>query len=123
MEEGGGGGGSVGGRPTPGGRTGGEEVIADWWLGASIPLVAISGGPEGDTSPKLMSQVYYKHGSERQRQSESRKVWNIYTLHTNLSVGRLFTPINKTFFFFFLLTTEPTSQASVLMRHVLLNAM
>lgn len=58
VEEGGGGGGSVGGRPTPGGRTGGEEVIADWWLGASIPLVAISGGPEGDTSPKLMSQVY-----------------------------------------------------------------
>lgn len=52
MEEGGGGGGgSVGGRPTPGGPTGGEEVIADWWLGVSIPLVAISGGPEGDTSP------------------------------------------------------------------------
>lgn len=50
-EGGGGGGGSVGGRPTPGGPTGGEEVIADWWLGVSIPLVAISGGPEGDTSP------------------------------------------------------------------------
>lgn len=33
----------------PGGPIGGEEVIADWWLGVSIPLVAMSGGPEGDT--------------------------------------------------------------------------
>lgn len=52
-EEGGsgGGGGRVGGSPTPGGPIGGEEVIAVWWLGVSIPLVAISGGPAGDTSP------------------------------------------------------------------------
>lgn len=26
-------------------------MIAAWWLGASIPLVALIGGPEGDTSP------------------------------------------------------------------------
>lgn len=45
---GGGGGGRVGGIPTPGGRIGGEAVIADWWLGVSIPLVGMSGGPEGE---------------------------------------------------------------------------
>lgn len=49
-EGGGGGGGRVGGSPTPGGPMGGEEVIAVWWLGVSIPQVAISGGPEGDKS-------------------------------------------------------------------------
>ena len=56
-EEGGGGGGGRrggsgrgGGRPTPGGPIGAEVVIADWWFGVSIPPVAISGGPEGDTS-------------------------------------------------------------------------
>ena len=56
-EEGGGGGGGRrggsgrgGGRPTPGGPMGAEEVIADWWVGVSIPAVAIRGGPGGDTS-------------------------------------------------------------------------
>lgn len=53
-----------GGRPTPGGPIGGEEVIAVWWLGVSIPLVAISGGPEGDNKPKLMSQGSRRYVSE-----------------------------------------------------------
>lgn len=57
MEEGGGcgcvGGGRVGGIPTPGGPIGGEDVMADWWLGASIPPAANRRGPGGDTSPSL----------------------------------------------------------------------
>lgn len=40
---------------------GGEEVIAVWWLGVSIPLDGISGGPKGTQKLKLMSQVYHKY--------------------------------------------------------------
>ena len=45
----------------PGGPMGGEEVTADWWLGVSIPLVTISGGPGGDTSPGQCLRVINKH--------------------------------------------------------------
>lgn len=58
-EEGGGGcegGGRVGGIPTPGGPIGGEDVMAAWWLGVSIPLVTNSGGPGGE-KPKIRLQL------------------------------------------------------------------
>lgn len=49
-EEGGGGGGGRGGGPTPGGPREDAELVPEW-LGVSIPLVGINGGPMGDTIP------------------------------------------------------------------------